>query len=81
MIGGVNSEIFAIYIKLRIFVDSNDLFTSLSTQRLSIDRSIRGDVEPIRFEFQTSAVQNIGWVPAKINLTDVLTKKDSALND
>lgn len=81
MIAGVYSEIFKMKISLRLFVDSKDLFTSLSTQRLSIDRSIRGDVGSIRFEFQTGMVQNISWIPGKINLADVLTKKDSALND
>lgn len=81
MIAGVHSEIFGMNVSLRIFVDSKDLFTPLSTQRLSIDRSIRGDVGFIRFEFQTGAVQSISWIPGKINLADVLTKKDSAISE
>ena len=81
MISGAYSEIFNMKVDLKIFVDSKDLFTSLSTQRLSIDRSIRGDVGSIRFEFQTGAVQSVSWIPGKINMADVLTKKDSALTD
>ena len=81
MISGAYSEIFNMEVDLKIFVDSKDLFTSLSTQRLSIDRSIRGDVGSIRFEFQTGAVQSVSWIPGKINMADVLTKKDSALTD
>lgn len=81
MIASVYSEIFQMEISLRLFVDSKDLFTSLSSQRLSIDRSIRGDVGSIRFEFQTGSVENISWITGKINLADVLTKQDSALTD
>ena len=62
-------------------MDSRDLFTSLSTQRNSIDRSIRSDVACIRYEFQVGSVDLITWVPGKLNLADVLTKPDSPLTD
>ena len=75
------SELLDMEIKLRIAVDSKDLFTSLSTQRNSIDKSIRGDVSCIRFEFQTGAVDTISWIPGQANLADPLTKKDSCLTD
>jgi len=68
-------------IRMRLCLDSKDLFTSLSTQRNSIDRSIRGDVSCIRFEFQTGNVERISWIPGKLNLADPLTKKDSPLTD
>ena len=75
------SQILNMIIPVRLCVDSKDLFTSLSTQRNSIDRSIRGDVASIRYEFQVGNVRQISWIPGKINLADVLTKKDSPLTD
>lgn len=80
-ISSAYSELMCMDIKLRLCVDSKDLFTSLSTHRNSIDRSIRGDVSCIRFEFQTGAVDKISWVPGNVNLADPLTKKDSQLTD
>ncbi len=81
MIAQAYSELMAMEIKMQLCVDSKDLFTSLSTQRNSIDRSIRGDVSSIRFEFQTGAVEKISRVPGNVNLADPLTKKDSQLSD
>ena len=75
------SQILNMNIPVRLCVDSKDLFTSLSTQRNSIDRSIRGDVASIRYEFQVGNVRQISWIPGKLNLADVLTKKDSPLTD
>lgn len=62
-------------------VYSKDLFTSLSTQRRSIDKCIRGDVASIRFEFQFRNFENISLIPGRVNLADALTKKDSPLTD
>ena len=42
------SELLYMDIKVRLAVDSKDLFTSLSTQKNSIDKSIRSDVSFIR---------------------------------
>lgn len=81
VIAGAYSELLNMDIRVRLCVDSKDLFTSLSTQRNSIDRSIRGDVGCIRYEFQTHAVEKISWIPGKTNLADPLTKKDSSLTD
>lgn len=72
-------ELLNMDISVQLCVDSKDLFTSLSTQRNSIDRSIRADVACIRFEFQVGCVDKITWIPGKINLADVLTKTDSPL--
>lgn len=69
------SETFRMKIPLRLFVDYKGLFTLLCTQRLSIERSIRGDVGSIRFEFQTGMVPNISWIPGKINTADGLSKR------
>ena len=68
-------------VKLLVATDSKDLFTSLSTQRNSIDKSIRADVNVIRYEFQTRSVDKIVWVPGKVNLADPGTKRDSALTE
>ena len=75
------SELLDVEIKIRVLVDSKDLFTSLSTQKNSIDKSIRGDVRCIRFEFQTGAVDEMSWIPGRINLADPMTKKDSCPTD
>lgn len=80
-VAGVYSELFDMEIKIRLCADSKDLFTCLSTQKMSVDRSIRGDVGAIRFEFQTGIVNKIPWITGKLNILDVLTKKDSALSD
>lgn len=42
-------ELLEIKIEIQLRVDSNDLFTILSTQIQSIDLSIRGNVACIRF--------------------------------
>lgn len=75
------SGILGMDIKLPLAVDSKDMFTSLSTQKSSIDKSLRGDVSCIRYDFQTGAVDEISWIPGHANLADPLTKKDSCLTD
>lgn len=52
-------------IDVQICVGYKDLFTSLLTQRNSIDRSIRIDVAYIRFEFQVCSVDKVTWIPGK----------------
>lgn len=74
-------ELMNIEVRVQVCVDSKDLFTSLSTQRNSVDRSIRSDVACIRYEFQTGCIDAITWIPGKLNLADVLTKSDSPLTD
>lgn len=81
VIAAAYSELLDMDIRVRLCVDSKDLFTSLSTQRNSIDRAIRADVGCIRYEFQTGAVEKISWIPGNTNLADPLTKKDSSLTD
>lgn len=75
------TEVLDMEIKLRFALYYKDLFTSLSTQKKSIDKSIRGDVSCIRYEFQTGAVDKISWIPGQANLAEPLTKKDSSLTD
>lgn len=60
------SELFQPKRRVGLFVDSMDLFSSLSTQTLSFDRSFCGDVCSISYEFETGLVDQITWVPGKI---------------
>lgn len=60
------SEILNLDIGDHLCVDFKDLFTSLSIQRNSIDRSFRRDVACIRFEFQVGNVKQFTWISGKI---------------
>ena len=75
------STILGINVKLLVATDSKDLFNSLSTQRNSIDKSIRADVNLIRFEYETHSVNTVVWIPGKCNPADPGTKRDSPLTD
>lgn len=68
-------------IQVKVVVYSKDLFTSLATQKNSGDKSIRSDVACIRCKFQVGCVDETSWIPANLNLADVLTKPDSPLSD
>lgn len=74
-------EILNVNVRVYLCVNAKDLFTSLSTRKNSIDRSICRDGASIRFEFQVGNIDNISWIPGKINLVHALTKKDSPLTD
>lgn len=73
------SEMLAVPVNLQVCLDSKDLFTFLSTQKVSIDKSIRGDVGTIRYAFETHSVKKVSWIPDSTNLADVVTRKGSAL--
>lgn len=64
------SNLLLIPVLLVIIVDSKDLYTSLSTRRNSIDRSIRADVNYIRFQYKIGNIDEICWLPGSINLAD-----------
>ena len=81
IIKSVRITILGITVKLLVATDSKDLFNSLSTQRNSIDKSIRGDVNLIRFEYETHSVNTVVWIPGKCIPPDQGTKRDSALTD
>lgn len=72
-------RLMGISLDLIIVVDSKDLLTTLFTHRQSTDKSIRGEIGVIRYEFETKAVSKI--VPGKLNFADIGTKFDSPLND
>lgn len=60
-------------------LDSKDLYTSLATQRQSVDRSVRADVNYIRYHFEVGNANRICWIPGQLNLADPGTKSDSPL--
>eukprot|EP00171_Calliarthron_tuberculosum_P001292 IDg1292t1 len=64
-----------------IVVDTKDLYSSLSTCRNSIDKSIRADVSVIRYEFETKNISRMVWIPGKCNLADAGTKPNSPLTN
>ena len=64
---------------LWIAFDSKCLFSSLSTWRIATDRSIRGDVSPIQYEFGPMTISKVIWIPGPANIDDRGTKTDSSL--
>ena len=73
------SELLGHNLKLTVITDSKYLYTYLSTQHNSIDKSIRADVNDIRFEYETHHVNTVAWIPGQIYPAEVGTKSDSAL--
>lgn len=53
-----------------IVVDCKDLYTTLTTERQSIDRPTRGDIGVIRYEFEMRNAAKVTLLPGKINPTD-----------
>lgn len=71
-------QIFNVKISLCELVDSKVLYNSLSTQRGSVDKSIRGEVNSIRFIYET-ALDIMGWIKGSCNPADIGTKPNSPL--
>lgn len=61
-------------IPLVLALDCRDLFTSISTQLNSVDKSIHTDVNTLRHEFDRRAVSKNILIPEKENLSDPGTK-------
>ena len=74
-------DMLKIDVHLIVVTDSKDLYNSLSTQRNATDRSVRADVNVIRFDFETKAVDQLVWIPGRTNLADPGTKRDSTLSE
>lgn len=69
-------EISNTVIRVRTAVDSKDLFTFFSTKRNSTHRTISEGVDSIRLESQTgNRSQTIGTL-GRLNLADMLTKRN-----
>ena len=75
------STLLPVDIGFMLVVDSRDLFNSLLTCRNATDRSIRANLNVIRYKFETRNVTNIMWVPGKVNLADPCTKPNSPLTE
>jgi len=71
--------ILPIKIDLVVVVDSKDLYDTISTCRLATDRSIRGDIGLMRYDFETHKITKMVWIKGSTNLSDPLTKRDSPL--
>lgn len=61
------SLLLKIKVKLLVIEEFKDLYTSLSTRRNSIDRSIRADVNVIRFEYEVGNIDEMFWLPGSLN--------------
>lgn len=66
-------------VDLVIVVDTKDIYTTLSTQRELLDKSIRRDVGVIRFEIETKTVAEFVWILRKLIFVDNDTKFDCSL--
>lgn len=82
-IGKTNARVYFLLLPMKIdliiVVDSKDLYTTLTTKRQSIGRSIRGDIGVIGFELEVRNVSKIIWIPGKLDPADARTKFDSPL--
>lgn len=73
------SHQLGINVPLIVAVYRKDLFTSLSMQRKSIDRSICADASIIRFEFKVLNFNDFVWVRRTSNLADRSRKLNSSI--
>ena len=67
------SEILDVKLSLSIAVGSKDIFSTLCTCRLATERSIRGDVGSIRFDFMKNTIDRMIWMPGSINIANLGT--------
>ena len=67
--------------KLKICFDSKDLWDSLTNCHEPTDKSVKANVNVIRYEFETKKVSQMTCIPGKINPSDDLTIKDSPMKN
>ena len=79
MIKEAYKTLLGIEVHLCVVLDSKDLFLSLSTCRTPEDKSIRADVQILRYNFERHYLNRLIWIPGSLNIADSLTKKDSPL--
>lgn len=75
------SAIYNAFMPLIVALESLELFTSLSTQRNSVDKSIRCKFNVIRHEFELGLLDEITWIPSMSNLANPGTNCDIFLID
>lgn len=68
-------------VRLAFYVESKGVSTSLSTLCALKDKSVRGDVQIIRYFFETKRLDSKMCILGKSNICDALTKKYSALTE
>lgn len=71
--------LLGVEVELFVVLDSCDLFTSLSTQRKSADRSVPADVNYIRYMFETEKANRFSGIPGHLDLADPVTKPDKPI--
>lgn len=69
------SSVLGFNVPLRVLVDSKDLFKSLSTCRAQENKSIRSDLELLRYYHETKQLCELIWILGSINLAYPFTKK------
>ena len=77
----IYSSLLGMDVYLYVIVDSKDLYDSLSTCRTPEDKSIRTDLQLLRYNFETHQLNKSIWIPGNANRADALTKHDSALSE
>ena len=75
------SNLLGTEILVIVAVDSRDLFDSLTSCHVPEDKSIRGDLQLIRYYFETKKIHRVVWIPGSLNLANLLTKRNSVLSD
>lgn len=76
MLAKTLSHPFDVEVPVFIALVSNDIFTSLSTQRNSIEKCIRADNNVIRSDFERRNGSRFIWVPGRMHLSDPGRKPD-----
>lgn len=79
IIASTISTVLSVHVTIHVALDTNDLFTSITTQQISIDKSIRVDVNVIHYHFKRENVSRIFWLLGRQNLADPNRKSDSPL--
>lgn len=75
------SNLLGTEIPVIVAVDSRNLFDSLTSCHVPEYKSIRGDVQLIKYYFETKKIHRVVWIPGSLNLADPLTKRNSVLSD
>ena len=73
------NKLLGIDVGFTIVVDTKDLYDTISTKRLPTDKTIKGDVSSLRYDFEVSVINRIIWLPGKFNIADPLTKRNSPI--
>ncbi|PXF42688.1 hypothetical protein BWQ96_07574 [Gracilariopsis chorda] len=79
MLAAAYHNLLGIEIGLWIVVDLKDLYGTLTTCRNAVNRSMRGDVSVIRYEFETGNIESMLWIPGRLNCADPLTTNDTPM--